>query len=399
MIHKGLRRCLCFTVLSLAIYGICQSTPDAEQIQKHLSEAHRLLAENKPAAAIPEFQAVVGLDPANTDARANLGVLLFFQQKYAAAVPELREALRLKPGLWKIQALLGMGERRSGENAAARADLENAFPELQEKKIRIEAGLELLEIYSASNELEKASEIANTMLSVDPENQEVLYAAYRIRSDSAQQAILSLSLVAPRSALLYQAAAHEAALRGDTASAIADYRQALKLNPGLPGLHFELAEMLHTLPAASGAGDEAQSEYEAALAQNPFDEKADLRLADIALRNDDPKKAYDFAARGLDLQPDDPEANYVVGKILMNMNQPQKAVVPLEHAEQFDPTNAVIHFRLSTVYRRLGRDTDAVHEVEEYRKYKNLKEQLRHTWQELHVNPEKPDIDDSTPEK
>jgi tetratricopeptide (TPR) repeat protein len=292
-----------------------------------------------------------------------------------------------------------MGERRLGENVAARADLEKAFAELQEKEVRIETGLELIEIYSASDELERASEVANTLLSLDPENQEVLYAAYRIRSDSARQAILSLSLVAPKSALLYQAAAHEAALHGDTVGAIGDYRQALKLNPGLPGLHFELAEMLNTLPVASGVVAEAQSEYQAALAENPFDEKADLRLAEIAVRNDDPKKAYELVSRALELQPDDPEANYQVGKLLLTMDQPEKAVGPLEHAAQLDPTSAVIHFRLSTVYHRLGRDADAEHEVEKYHKYKDLKEQLRHTWQELHFNPEKPDMYDSKTDK
>jgi hypothetical protein len=81
-----------------------------------------------------------------------------------------------------------------------------------------------------------------------------LYAAYRIYSDMAREAILSLSLEAPKSALIYQAAAHEAARRGDTAGAIVDFGQALKINPKLPGLHFELAEMLSSLPSTSAGG-------------------------------------------------------------------------------------------------------------------------------------------------
>ena len=59
----------------------------------------------------------------------------------------------------------------------------------------------------------------------------------------------------------------------------------------------------------------------------------------------------------------------------------------LEHAVQIDPTNATIHFRLSTVYQKLGRSEDAKHEVEEYRKYKDLKEKLRDTYRELHLDP------------
>ena len=367
-------------------------TNTQQQVEVHLHEAHRLLSENKPAEAIPEFRAVISLDPSNADARGNLGVLLFFQGNYTTAIPELREALRLKPDLWKIQALLGMGERRSGDSAAARADLETAFPQLKEQKIRVESGLELIEIYTASEEMDKASAVVSTLRALDPENQEVLYAAYRVHSDMAREAVFSLSLLAPKSALMYQAAAHEAARRGDTAGAIQDYRQAIKLNPRLPGVHFELAEMLNSLPASSALHAEAQSQYETALAQNPFDEKAELKLAEIAAHNSDEKKAYELYTRAVELEPDDPEANYELAKILLSMNQPEKAEKLLEHAAQLDPTSATIHFRLGTVYHRLGRNADAAREVEEYQKYKVLKDKLRDTWKDLHFDPEKPDM-------
>jgi tetratricopeptide (TPR) repeat protein len=390
MIPKYALASLCL-MPCIAIPCLCQPASDSQQqVEVHLREAHRLLSENRPDAAIPEFRAVVALDPSNTDAHGNLGVLLFFRGSYTEAIPELRDALRLKPDLWKIRALLGMGERRTGENAAARVDLETAFPNLQEQKVGIESGLELIELYTASEDLEKASAVVNTLRALDPENQEVLYAAYRIYSDMAREAILGLSLAAPKSALMYQAAAHEAARRGDTAGAIIDYREALKINPKLPGLHFELAEMLNSLPLTSSAHAEAQAEYEAALAQNPFDEKADRKLAEIATQNNDDKKAYDLYTRAVQLQPDDPEASYELARILLTMNQPEKAEKLLEHAVQLDPTNAVIHFRLGTVYHRLGRNADADREAEQYQKYKILKDKLRNTWKDLHLDPEKP---------
>jgi tetratricopeptide (TPR) repeat protein len=382
---------LCFTA-----QGLCQSSTDTQQeVETHLQEAHRLLSENRPEAAIPEFQKILALDPSNLDARGNLGVLLFFQEKYADAVPALREVVRAKPDLWKLQALLGMGERRIGDSAAARSDLEKAFPELQDKKVRVDVGLELIELYTATEELDKASNIAGTLVSLDPENQEVLYASYRIHSDLAREAVLSLSLVAPKSALMYQVMAHEAARQGDTVTAIQDDREALKLNPKLPGIHFELAEMLNRLPKNAASSAEIKQEYEFALVENPFDEKADLRLGEIAALDNNHQKAFDLYSQAVKLQPDDPEACYELAKMLLNMEQPEKAEKLLEHAVQMDPTNAVIHFRLSTVYRRLGRDADAVREVEEYRKYKDLKEQLRETYRQLHLDPHKLDMDES----
>jgi Flp pilus assembly protein TadD len=86
-----------------------------------------------------------------------------------------------------------------------------------------------------------------------------------------------------------------------------------------------------------------------------------------------------------------------LGKMLAAMDQPEKAEKLLEHAVQIDPTNAVIHFRLSTVYQRLGRTDDAKREVEQYRKYKDLKEKLRGTYRELHLDSHKFDVDESVP--
>ena len=102
----------------------------------------------------------LSLDPKNVNAQANLGVLLFFQGNYAEAIPHMRAALQLQPDLWRIQALLGIAEKRTGNPREAQDDLERAFSNLDDKKIRIEAGLELIELHSASAQLDKALAVA-----------------------------------------------------------------------------------------------------------------------------------------------------------------------------------------------------------------------------------------------
>jgi len=78
------------------------------------------------------------------------------------------------------------------------------------------------------------------------------------------------------------------------------------------------------------------------------------------------KEAYDRYARAVELQPCDPEASIGLAKVLMSMDQPEKAEPLLKRALQLDPTRAVAHFRLSTVYRQMGRPADAKHALEEY---------------------------------
>ena len=376
---------LFWVVLCLGLLaGFSQSIPTRQQqIESHARKAAEFLKENKPDLAVPEFRAIVALNPSNVDALGNLGVLLFFQGAYADAIPELRAALKLQPTLSKIQALLGIAEKRTGDVEAARGDLEKAFPDVQEEKIRIDTGMELIEIESRAGDLDKAAGIVTDLRKLDPTNEALLYTAYRIHSDLAAESLLSLSIVNPNSARMQQALAHELAKRGNTAEAIEHYRAALKLDPTLPGLHFELADMLRTQSTAEGQ-EEAEREYKAALEANPLDEQSECRLGDIALRSSDFKQAFDRFSHAVKLQPGDPEASIGLAKALISMNQPEKAEALLQHALQLDPTSAVAHFRLGTIYRQSGRTAEARHEMEEYHKYSQMKEKLRQFYHDLH---------------
>jgi cytochrome c-type biogenesis protein CcmH/NrfG len=210
--------------------------------------------------------------------------------------------------------------------------------------------------------------------------------------------MLSLSVVDPNSARMHQAMAHELAKRGNTAEAIENYRAALKIDPQLPGLHFELAEMLKTLSTVEGR-QEAESEYKAALQANPFDEQSECRLGDIALQRDDLKEANERFTRAIQLQPNDPEASIGLAKVFMTMDQPQQAEPLLQHALELDPTSAMAHFRLSTLYRQTGRTAEAKHEFEEYQKYKQMKEKLRAIYHDLHQDQAVDENVDTNPKR
>lgn len=377
--------------------SFCQSKASREgQIESHSRKAAEYLKENRPDMAAPEFRAILAIDPNNVDAHGNLGAVLFFQGAYADAVPQLRAAVKLRPTLSKTQALLGIAEKRTGDVDAARRDLEKAFPNVRETKIRTETGMELIEIYSGTGDLEKAAATVSVLRKLEPMDGTILYTAYRVYSDLADESLLSLSVVEPNSARMHQAMAHELAKRGNTAEAIENYRTALKLDPQLPGIHFELAEMLSTLATPAGA-QEAESEYNAALAANPRDEQSERRLADMALQANDLQNAFERYSRALQLQPGDAEANIGLAKVLMSRDEPRKAEPLLQRALQLDPTNAVAHYRLSTIYRQTGRPEEAKHEIEEYQKYRKMKEKLREIYRDLHRDQVKDENDDPNP--
>src|SRR5215472_10578476 len=105
--------------------------------------------------------------------------------------------------------------------------------------------MELIEIYYGSSQLEKAATAVNVLRQVAPENTDVLYTSFRIYSDLAGESMLTMAMVAPKSARMHQMMAQEMAREGNTDGAIAHYREAVKLDPHVPGLHFELAEALN----------------------------------------------------------------------------------------------------------------------------------------------------------
>lgn len=390
---------LFWVVLCLGLPSVSQSSPGRQQqIESHNRKAAEYLKENRPDLAIPEFRAIIALDPNNVDARGNLGTMLFFQGDYTNAIPQLGAALKLRPTLWKTRSLLGIAEKRTGDISGARGDLEKAFPNVQEEKIRIETGMELIEIDSGMGDLDKAAAIVSELRKIEPTDEALLYTAYRIYSDLANESLLSLSVVDPNSARMQQALAHELAKRGNAAEAIEHYRAALKIDPKLPGLHFELADMLRTSSTAEG-GEEAEKEYKAALEINPFDQQSECRLGDIAFQRSDFKEALERYTRAVKLQPGDLEANIGLAKVLIAMDQPQKAEPLLEHAIQLDPTSALAHFRLGTVYRQEGRTAEAKHELDEYQKYKKIKEKLRKIYHDLDQDEAVDENVDANPEK
>jgi tetratricopeptide (TPR) repeat protein len=341
-----------------------------------------------PPELARQYAAIVAAEPNNVEARGNLGVVLYFQGQYAKAAVELRQALKLRPNLWKIQALLGLAEKRIGQLAQARGDLEKAFAQLQEEKLRVETGMELIEIYYAAGDLEKAAGVAGALRRLKPADPDILYTANRIYADLADEAMLALSMAAPKSARMHQAMAHELARQGDNQGAIAHYREALKLDPDVPGGHFELAEMLNGASGSSGEL-EAEREYQAALKANPFDARSECRLGEIAAKRNEAKAAYTHYGRALELQPNDLDANLGMARALISLKQPEKAEPLLKRAVQIDPTYAIAHYRLAALYRAAGRSEEARTELAEFQKYKEMKERLKQIYSEMRLKPAK----------
>jgi cytochrome c-type biogenesis protein CcmH/NrfG len=296
--------------------------------------------------------------------------------------------------LWKLQGLLGLAEEHTGDAQSGQTDLEAAFPHLTEQKFKTEVGNALISGYNATGETEKAASVVSQLLADQPTNTQLLYTSYRLYSDLADKALLTMALTDPDGALMHEMMGRELARHGDEAQAVVNYREALKLDPHLPGAHFELGELLHN-SSKTELQAQAEPEFQAALADNPTDEKTHLVLGEVAAKQGDTKTAYNEYVRALQLQPNDSDALVELGKIQMTMNENDKAQETFARAVQADPSSIVARYRLSMLYRRQGKAAEADQQMTEYKKYKEMQTKLEKIFHDMRVGSLQKAADDA----
>lgn len=374
-----------FLLTVLTVSSVCQTPSDTQdQIAQHQRLVQQYLQQQRPDLAIPELQKVIELDPGNVDALGNLGVLYFFRGDYKESVPQLRAALQIQPSLFKLQALLGLAERSLGDQAASRQDLEAAFPHLTETKTQAQVGQALMSDYTVHGDLEKAATITSILLQAQPTEISLLYSSYKIYSDLAGKAMLTLALTAPASAQMHQIMARELARHAENDTAIANYREAIKIDPHLLGIHSEFGDLLYRSPDAKLKA-EAEQEFNAALAANPEDQLALLMLGNIAAAHGNSSAAIADYNRALAIDPDNGDVCTELGKVFVTLNQHDKALPMFERAVQIDPSNYIAHYRLGTLYREAGRSDDAKEQVNQYLTYKQRKDKLEKVFNDMRV--------------
>jgi cytochrome c-type biogenesis protein CcmH/NrfG len=196
--------------------------------------------------------------------------------------------------------------------------------------------------------------------------------------------MLDLSVAAPDSGQMHQAMAHELARQRDLNGAIINFRKALAASPNLPGIHFELAEALHSSDDLKQRA-EAEQEYKLAIAANSSDGKAVSRLGDLYADKGDLDNAATYYKQALKLQPNNADAALGLARVYTERNDTASALPLLEQVTTNDPTNILAHYRLSAVYRKLNRPEDAKRELDAYQKYKDIREKLRQLYKELRL--------------
>jgi cytochrome c-type biogenesis protein CcmH/NrfG len=355
-------------VLGLIRIVLYAQSDNRHQIDLHYQRAQAALSANQPEAAANEFKAIVKVDPKNAEAYANLGVIAFQQGTYSQAVQFFTEALKIEPSLWDAKAFLGLSDIRVGHSKEGESLVQDSFPHIANKRLKLDAGLELVRSHQASKSLDQVLYVIRDLQQMGPDDPEVLYVAYRAYSDLAAQAVATLSQTAPNSGRLHQILAQAAMTQDDFTGAIAQYRKAVEIDPQLPGVHYELGRAILTNAQDVLARRQAEHEFETELASDPRDFNSEYELGEVYRLGSDFKLAEKHYMRAVELRPDFVNAQLALGDVLTAQGRPEEAIPYLVEATRLDPNNEVAHYRLARIYREMGRAGQANSELELFKK-------------------------------
>lgn len=351
---------VCFLALSLP----SRAQEDRRSaIAVHYGRAEQALSQGQSKIAAEEFTSILGLDPNNSQAYANLGVIAFKANDYAKAHSLFERALLHNPGLWDAKALLGLCKVRQGQTEPGVVLLEEAFPHVKNAEVKLDSGVAIITAHQAANTLRDALPIVLDLEVLMPNNPDVLYTSYRVFAELASEQVNKLAKVAPNSARVYQIYGEASMTQDDFARAVSQFRKAIELDPDLPGIHYQLGMALLTNSQEKTANGETQASFEAELKKNPSDARSEFELGEIARLNNQPDRAEQHYLRALTFQPALADAQVGLGTVLSQQGKSSESQQHFLAAIQLDPENELAHYRLSKAYRSAGRMDEANQEL------------------------------------
>ncbi len=94
------------------------------------------------------------------------------------------------------------------------------------------------------------------------------------------------------------------------------------------------------------------------------------QLAYALLQTSQKDEAMQLLRTVVSERPEHPEAQYELGKLLLEGGNVSEAIEHLEVAARLDPAKDYIHYQLQSAYRKQGRSADAARELASYRAIK-----------------------------
>jgi tetratricopeptide (TPR) repeat protein len=275
------------------------------------------------------FRSLVALDPKNGRAWGMLGLCEFQTREYERAVISLQRG-----------RTLGLGNNREIESVV-RYHTAQLYIRFEHFEIAYDI---LSEFLQAGNESPKVVEAFGLAMLRMP------FLASEIPPDKREEVIIA------GRAGFYMAARRLEESRAAFAALLAGY-------PDAANVHYAYGVFLLNQDA-----DAALKEFRRELEISPLHQPSMVQMAFEYMKRDELNTALPFAEKAVQLAPNMFPARNVLGRILLDLGQVERAVKELEEGARLAPTSPEMHFALARAYTRVGRKADAARERELFKR-------------------------------
>lgn len=342
----------------------------AQQTNELVAQFNRAVALQQQGnfdEAAAAYRALLQRKPDYIEAQANLGVVLARLGKYDEAIQAYEAAYKLAPQMTPILLNLGIAYYRAGQFAKA-VEVFSRFLARQPNTTQARQlyGLSLAALGKDGEALQQLE----PMLDAAPPDPAVLYTLgliYLRAGKPGFRATLERLAAFPAGLPALHLLQGQAFLRDqEFEQALEELKAAEKLNPALPRLYYALGLAHQQL----GHYKDASAAFAVEASRSPQDASPLYYLAFVLEADGNAEAAEPHVRDALKLNPQNPEANALLGKILVKQNKSAEALQPLETAVQQDATDPEKRYLLARAYQQLGRREDAAREFAAVQKLK-----------------------------
>ena len=247
----------------------------------------------------------------------------------------------------------------SGECRKALPLVKAALARTNDPELKKRLGVDGVTCAMSLKDADTAEELIRGLRKQFPHDPEVLYVAVHVFSDLSLQATKELAASAPGSYQMHELNAEAMEAQDKPQDAIAEYREALKLEPKVKGIHYRIGRLLLSGSNRDASKDEARREFEEELKIDPASAPSEYVLGELARQDQQTDAAVKHFEGATKLDSQFVDAFIGLGRTLIEGGRAGEAVAPLESATRLEPDNAAAHFYLGTAYQRLGRKDEA----------------------------------------
>lgn len=237
----------------------CAAAAQTEEYAARVRQGNQLMRTGKYAEAAAIYRELSATHPQDAGLLGNLGIAEHLAGKHGQAVQHLEAALRLQPANPPALIMLGSSYLQLGEFTRSAAALQRAAVQAPEMKEPSEL---LTEVFTRLGKHEEAARAAQQWTALDPHNPKAWYGLGRCYEALAQEEFNRLAKAAPESGHTVAVVARQQQEKGQLRSAFHLYRDALRREPRLRGIHLAIAEIYDGVGHADWAAVERSRESE-----------------------------------------------------------------------------------------------------------------------------------------